>query len=349
MGECCTPVRASCGPSPGPGWGWDALCSQWNLVHPVSQHCHLGWGWDALHSRREWGNTVPQRGATCAPVCAGMGPGCSMFPTGTGARSTVPPVLCHLRPGSAPCSQRELGDAAPQGRAACTPSPRRAGVLRIPAGPLCPGWCPRSVCNQPRSRVRPGPVPAPAWKRGSGSRGSQSRGAQPGERPRERERGGGSVLGDATAPGTRGHGPAMARLLPLLLLAALGCAAKPCRRPAAGGDGADAQRASARGCANLTLVLDNWKFAITSQLRNLLLSDHQTVLPDYGRIPALSGALDELYRDFRALKEQLGRLSDRFAHLEASVEQLSRARSAAAPPRRGGVLQSPRRVPGTPQ
>lgn len=44
-----------------------------------------------------------------------------------------------------------------------------------------------------------------------------------------------------------------------------------------------AQRPSARGCANLTLVLDNWKFAITSQLRNLLMSDHHTVLPDYGR------------------------------------------------------------------
>lgn len=41
--------------------------------------------------------------------------------------------------------------------------------------------------------------------------------------------------------------------------------------------------AGTKGCANLTLILDNWRFAITSQLRNLLLQDHHTVLPDYGR------------------------------------------------------------------
>ncbi|KAM7089042.1 uncharacterized protein J5F26_012241 [Ciconia maguari] len=131
----------------------------------------------------------------------------------------------------------------------------------------------------------------------------------------------------------------MSRLLPLLLLAALGCAAKLKRRPAAWDNGADAERAPAKGCANLTLVLDNWKFAITSQMRNLLLFDHQTVLPDYGRIRSLSGALDELYRDFSALKEQLGRLSARFAEVEAFVDQLSRARSPGVPPRRRGLPQ----------
>nr|XP_021156025.1 Fanconi anemia core complex-associated protein 100 [Columba livia] len=46
---------------------------------------------------------------------------------------------------------------------------------------------------------------------------------------------------------------------------------------------ATAERGAPKGCANLTLVLDNWKFAITSQLRNLLLFHPQTVLPDYGR------------------------------------------------------------------
>ncbi|XP_054250049.1 uncharacterized protein LOC128976727 [Indicator indicator] len=142
----------------------------------------------------------------------------------------------------------------------------------------------------------------------------------------------------------------MSRLLPILLLAALGCAAKLRRQPAAW-DRADAQRAPAKGCANLTLVLDNWKFAITSQMRNLLLFDHQTVLPDYGRIRSLSGALDELYRDFSALKEQLGRLSARFAEVEAFVDQLSRARGPGTPPHRRGLPQparSPLELPPSP-
>ena len=44
-----------------------------------------------------------------------------------------------------------------------------------------------------------------------------------------------------------------------------------------------AQKVNGRGCANLTLVLDNWKYAIMTQVRDLLLHDHSTVLPDYGR------------------------------------------------------------------
>lgn len=57
------------------------------------------------------------------------------------------------------------------------------------------------------------------------------------------------------------------------------------------------------------------------------------------RIRSLSGALDDLYRDFSALKEQLGRLSARFAEVEAFVDQLSRTRGPAAPPRRRGLPQ----------
>ncbi|XP_074967703.1 uncharacterized protein LOC142065453 isoform X1 [Phalacrocorax aristotelis] len=148
-----------------------------------------------------------------------------------------------------------------------------------------------------------------------------------------------------------GPGPqrsTMSRLLPLLLLAALGCAAKVKQRPATWDDRADAERPPAKGCANLTVVLDNWKFAITSQMRNLLMFDHQNVLPDYGRIRSLSGALDDLYRDFSALKEQLGRLSARFAEVEAFVDQLSRTHGPGAPPRRRGLPQPARSPPDTP-
>uniref|UniRef100_A0A803WG39 Uncharacterized protein n=1 Tax=Ficedula albicollis TaxID=59894 RepID=A0A803WG39_FICAL len=361
-------------------------------LHPSTVPHVPGWDQDAPCSQLEQGHTAPC--LLCFVTCDQPVLGCSTFPPGL-----VSAVCLQSAP-----EPRAAGPAA---------SPRLEKGERERDQPVlgCSTFPPglvSAVCLQSAPEPRAaGPAASPRLEKGSGSGGSQSRGAQPGERPRQRERGGGTCparpwgtahLGDtgtwpgcspscssrlwAARPGRAGgrrrgtmermvilipnpshraeraaerlggpvrgwlpspalgdstpwgHGD-MARLLPLLLLAALGSAARPGRRPAAWDYGADAQRPSARGCANLTLVLDNWKFAITSQLRNLLLSDHQTVLPDYGRIPALSGALDELYRDFRGLKEQLGRLSDRFAHLEASVEQLSRSRGAAAPPRRG--------------
>uniref|UniRef100_A0A665WTQ6 Uncharacterized protein n=1 Tax=Echeneis naucrates TaxID=173247 RepID=A0A665WTQ6_ECHNA len=94
-----------------------------------------------------------------------------------------------------------------------------------------------------------------------------------------------------------------------------------------------AQRAeglNSRGCTNLTLVLDNWKYAITTQVKDLLLHDHSTVLPDYGRIQPLSEAVGHLYEELNALKLRLAELTDKFGDVEAFVDDARRG----GPPRR---------------
>ncbi|XP_047015647.1 uncharacterized protein LOC108273557 [Ictalurus punctatus] len=89
---------------------------------------------------------------------------------------------------------------------------------------------------------------------------------------------------------------------------------------------AEAVKVNARGCANLTLVLDNWKYAIMTQVKDLLLNDHSTVLPDYGRIGSLSEALSDLYKEFNSLKERLGELTSKFEGVESFVDEVRSGR-----------------------
>uniref|UniRef100_A0A4W4DRT9 Si:ch73-127m5.3 n=1 Tax=Electrophorus electricus TaxID=8005 RepID=A0A4W4DRT9_ELEEL len=91
-----------------------------------------------------------------------------------------------------------------------------------------------------------------------------------------------------------------------------------------------AEKVNTRGCANLTLVLDNWKFAIMTQVKDLLLNDHNTVLPDYRRLP-LSEALNDLYKEFNTLKERLGELTTKFEGVESFLDDFQTGRSPTSP------------------
>ncbi|XP_077940317.1 uncharacterized protein LOC120828393 [Gasterosteus aculeatus] len=113
------------------------------------------------------------------------------------------------------------------------------------------------------------------------------------------------------------------------------------RRPASTSTSTDewnyrdgSERVNMRGVANLTLILDNWRFDILGQMRGLLQNDHQALLPDYARIQPLSEALDDLYKEFNALKAHLGDLTEKFSAIETFIDEVKadRANAAQAPP-----------------
>ncbi|KAL0992578.1 hypothetical protein UPYG_G00095260 [Umbra pygmaea] len=87
------------------------------------------------------------------------------------------------------------------------------------------------------------------------------------------------------------------------------------------------EKVNMRGVSNLTQVLDNWRFDILSQMKTLLQNDHQSLLPDYARIQPLSEALDDLYKEFNALKAHLGDLSEKFVAIETFIDEVKAERT----------------------
>lgn len=90
------------------------------------------------------------------------------------------------------------------------------------------------------------------------------------------------------------------------------------------------EKVNMKNVANLTQVLDNWRFDILTQISGLLQNDHQSLLPDYARIQPLSEALDDLYKEFNALKSHLGDLTEKFVAIESFVDEIKTEKASNA-------------------
>lgn len=153
--------------SPGPGWGWDALCG----IRRTLSHCCL------LHSVTSGGAVFPMGvGGHCAPArCHHLcQDGTRMLSVPSRNSGTVPAVLCHLRPASSafpagtgePCSPgpcrlhsiTATGRDAPHSRRDCVSGLVSAVCLQSAPEPRAagPGASP-SLEKGERERRRPEP------------------------------------------------------------------------------------------------------------------------------------------------------------------------------------------------